>query len=576
MKLKNLFYLLLALPLAFAACEEPAPVDKPTPEAPKFTLTSDATMEFEAAGGEGTITFVYDFTDVQEAMVDIECAAEWVEVADKVQAYAASFTFTVAANDSEEAREAVVKATIGDLYFEVTVKQAGEEVQETPKTPVFELVSAETMEFGQDQALGTIEFKLENPVEGVEVVAKANAAWVSNVTVKENTIEFTVNANTGAAREAKITATYGMLEFKVTVKQAEYVAPAPVLEITSTLEAFAAEGGEGVLAYVLENAVEGVELQATADVEWITITSAADGVVAFTVAKNETSSQRGGNITLTYGEVSATAKVEQLFEGYDPNINYSTFTVIESWAELKQEGKQWNITFVEKVELMGECQTVISFYMDEANAQRVVDGTYSVANGGILVNSAAQNGFSSYRSNSSDATDITDATFDVTVDTENKVITVNGTFQAANNIITLNYTGEIRGMDLSDGSISTDLWTEWSSVKKNWQDASELLFTAVSTDGSLSICFDILHAKGADKVCPEGTFNVAPYLWEGDVLADSSYLTYNTIKTSFKSGYITVEHISGGYKFTFDITDTADRNFKGIIEGPIEGGVNPQ
>ena len=103
-----------------------------------------------------------------------------------------------------------------------------------------------------------------------------------------------------------------------------------------------------------------------------------------------------------------------------------------------------------------------------------------------------------------------------------------------------------------------------------------MLFTAVSTDGSLSICFDILHAKGADKVCPEGTFNVAPYSWQGDVLADSSYLTYNTIKTSFKSGYITVEHISGGYKFTFDITDTADRNFKGIIEGPIEGGVNPQ
>ena len=576
MKLKNLFYLLLAMPLAFAACnetEEPQPQPEPEKK-PTFTLTSDATMEFEAAGGEGTITFVYDFTDVDEAMVNIECAADWIEVADQIQAYAASFTFAVAENEEAEAREAVVKATIGDLYFEVTVKQAGK--KETPKAPVFELVSEEVMEFGQDQALGTIEFNLENAIAGVEVEAKANASWISNVSVKDNTIEFVVAANTGAAREAKITATYGMLELKVTVKQAAYVAPAPVLEITSTPEPFAFEGGEGVLAYVLENAVEGVELQATADVEWITFTSVADGVVTFTVAKNETDTQRSGNITLTYGEVSATAKVEQLFEGYDPNINYSTFTVIESWAELKQEGKQWNITFVEEVELMGECQTVISFYMDEANAQRVVDGTYSVANGGILVNSAAQNGFSSYRSNSSDATDITDATFDVTVDTENKVITVNGTFQAANNIVTLNSTGEIRGMDLSDGSISTDLWTEWSSVKKNWQDASELLFTAVSTDGSLSICFDILHAKGADKVCPEGTFNVAPYLWQGDVLADSSYLTYNTIKTSFKSGYITVEHISGGYKFTFDITDTADRNFKGIIEGPIEGGVNPQ
>lgn len=569
MKLKNLFYLLLAMPLAFAACEE-TPEPTPEPEKkPTLTLTSDATMEFEAKGGEGVITYTLE-NAVEGTNLEATCEADWVLNVTTGE----TVTFSVSENEAEEARETKVVVAYGELSFEVAVKQEGK--KETPKAPVFELVSEKVMEFGQEQTLGTIEFKLENPIEGVEVEAKANATWISNVNVKENTIEFVVAANDGAAREAKVTATYGMLEFQVTVKQAEYVAPAPVLEITSTLEPFAFEGGEGVLAYVLENAVEGVELQATADVEWITFTSVADGVVTFTVAKNETSTQRGGNITLTYGEVSATAKVEQLFEGYDPNMNYSTFTVIESWAELKQEGKQWNITFVEEVELMGECQTVISFYMDEANAQRVVDGTYSVANGGILVNSAAQNGFSSYRSNSSDATDITDATFDVTVDTENKVITVNGTFQAANNIVTLNYTGEIRGMDLSDGSISTDLWTEWSSVKKNWQDASELLFTAVSTDGSLSICFDILHAKGADKVCPEGTFNVAPYLWQGDVLADSSYLTYNTIKTSFKSGYITVEHISGGYKFTFDITDTADRNFKGIIEGPIEGGVNPQ
>ena len=217
MKLKNLFYLLLAMPLAFAACnetEEPQPQPEPEKK-PSLTLTSDATMAFEAAGGEGTITFVYDFTDVDEAMVNIECAADWIEVADQIQAYAASFTFAVAENEEAEAREAVVKATIGDLYFEVTVKQEGK--KETPKAPVFELVSEDVMEFGQEQALGTIEFKLENPVAGVEVEAKANAAWVSNVTVKENTIEFVVAANDGAAREGKITATYGMLEFKVTV-----------------------------------------------------------------------------------------------------------------------------------------------------------------------------------------------------------------------------------------------------------------------------------------------------------------------------------------------------------------------
>jgi hypothetical protein len=71
MKLKNLFYLLLAMPLAFAACNE-TPDVPPTPDPePSFTLTSDATMEFEAQGGEGTITFVYDFTDKETAVVNI-------------------------------------------------------------------------------------------------------------------------------------------------------------------------------------------------------------------------------------------------------------------------------------------------------------------------------------------------------------------------------------------------------------------------------------------------------------------------------------------------------------------------
>ena len=330
MKLKNLFYLLLAAPLAFAACNEtpePEPQPKPEPEKnPTLTLTSAATMEFEAAGGEGVITYTLE-NAVEGTELTATCEADWVANVTVGE----TVTFVVDENEDTEARETKVVVAYGKLSFEVTVKQEGK--KETPKAPVFELVSDEVMEFDQEQALGTIEFKLENPVAGVEVEAKANATWVSNVTVKENTIEFVVAANDGAAREAKITATYGMLEFKVTVKQAEYVAPAPVLEITSAPVAFDAEGGEGVLAYFLENAVEGVELQATADVEWFTITSAADGGVAFTVAANDTTSMRGGNITLTYGEVTASAKVEQYQEGYDPNMNYVVFSVIETWAD---------------------------------------------------------------------------------------------------------------------------------------------------------------------------------------------------------------------------------------------------
>ncbi len=582
MKLKNLFYLLLAMPLAFAACNETdEPQPQPEPEKKTtLTLTSDATMEFEAAGGEGVITYTLE-NAVEGTELTATCEADWVLDLTAGE----TVTFAVAENEAEEARESKVVVAYGELSFEVAVKQEGK--KETPKAPVFELVSEEVMEFGQDQTLGTIEFKLENPVAGVEVEAKSNAAWVSNVTVKENTIEFVVAANDGAAREAKITATYGMLEFKVTVKQAAYVAPAPVLEITSTLEAFAAEGGEGVLAYALENAVEGVELQATADVEWITITSAADGVVAFTVAANDTTSMRSGNITLTYGEVTATAKVEQYFTGFDPNMTYSTFTVIDTWADSKNGGKQWNVTFVEKVELMGECQTVISFYMDEANAQRIVDGTYSVANGGILINSASQNGYSTYRGNTSESIDITDAEFTVSVDTEAKQITINGTFQAATNIVTLNYTGSIRGMDLTESTGAANHVTEWTSFTgKYWNgynSDSEFMFQGVSADGSVEVMFDCYsYPKVTDKIAPEGEYTVAP--WEakqsyvdGDkFVMDQSTITLNTIKANLKSGSLTVEHISGGYKVTFNFVDTLDREVSGVFEGTLTGGTMNQ
>jgi hypothetical protein len=132
----------------------------------------------------------------------------------------------------------------------------------------------------------------------------------------------------------------------------------------------------------------------------------------------------------------------------------------------------------------------------------------------------------------------------------------------------------MKGMALGDTTIS-DTYTEWSTIKKNWQDTSNLIFTAISADGSLEARFDIRHSGGT-KVCPEGTYEVKPWAQGlNDYLISDSKISFNTVEENMASGYITVEHIAGGYKFTFDITDTANRNFKGVIEGPIENGTNP-
>ena len=565
MKLKNLFYLLLAMPLAFAACNE-TPDVPPTPDPePSFTLTSDATMEFEAQGGEGAITFVYDFTDKETAVVNIECAADWIEVADQVQASAASFTFAVAENDDEEAREAVVRATIGNLYFEVTVKQEGK--KETPKTPVFELASEEVMELSQEQQFGTIKFKLENPVAGVTVSVKSNQSWVNNFNVREadGEIAFVVDANNGAAREAKITATYGMLEFKVTVKQAEYVAPAPVLEITSTLEPFAFEGGEGVLAYVLENAVEGVELQATADVEWITITSAANGVVEFTVAKNETSSQRGGNITLTYGEVSATAKVEQLFDGYDPSITYGVFTITEVRANAISNDT-WNLILFEHDPILGEMYTRITVKLPKANAQYITDGTYSVADGTIIPNNSADTGSGSYYRYNGNGLSIYDAELTISIDKENETAKFNGVFKVAGGEYTFAWDGAVNGFVYQDLDAGITEW-DYFYIYSHWDDTKYV----VAYSGGIRFDWYLkkLGGKKSDPVAA-GTYVVSD--WESTTTkdyVDSSATKINGVLLQ-NGGVVTITEVAEGLEFTFDVTDVNGTNWKGTYVGTIE------
>ena len=134
--MKKLFYSLLALPMLAVACGEPidTPVDEP--KQATLELTSADVVEFGAEGGQGTINFAYEGVgaDVNDnasittgEVLAVECAAEWITVDAEVDVLASAINFTVAANETEEAREATIKASIKELSIEVTVKQAAKE-----------------------------------------------------------------------------------------------------------------------------------------------------------------------------------------------------------------------------------------------------------------------------------------------------------------------------------------------------------------------------------------------------------------------------------------------------------------
>ena len=132
MRIRSLLCLLMALPLFFVACEETEQgVDKPEDKeyAAELTLTSEATLEFEAEGGEGVITYTAKMVEVtREAplpKVEATCEADWITdltVADNI-------TFTVVANEAE-ARETKITVSYVDKSFEVAVKQAAKQNEE--------------------------------------------------------------------------------------------------------------------------------------------------------------------------------------------------------------------------------------------------------------------------------------------------------------------------------------------------------------------------------------------------------------------------------------------------------------
>ena len=197
--MKKLFYSLLALPMLLLACDVDKPVEQPGQ--PSLELQSEATMEFSAEGGEGTIVFAYDFNDKINdyerptagiKTINVACDAEWVEVASEVEAYAGSLTFTVAENESEEARQTTITASIGTLSFTVTIKQEGaekggnDEPIDQPKDEFVEgwAINGTMNDWAKAEATAMTEEDGYFVVKGFELAADDNFNFIYNGTEK--------------------------------------------------------------------------------------------------------------------------------------------------------------------------------------------------------------------------------------------------------------------------------------------------------------------------------------------------------------------------------------------------------
>ena len=202
--MKRFITMLVVSAIAFMACKK-----EEAPKPPVFNVTSEKTMNFEAAGGNGTITYTIE-NPSEDLSVIAQCEAEWITDITE----GTSVTFTVVANESLEARSTEITVSYGESVQKVNVSQAGR-----VPNPVLTLTSDATMPYTYEGGAGTITYTLEDPKPGVEVTATCAQEWITDITVGDQ-ITFNVAANEATeAREATIAVAYGDLGFNVTVVQ---------------------------------------------------------------------------------------------------------------------------------------------------------------------------------------------------------------------------------------------------------------------------------------------------------------------------------------------------------------------
>lgn len=224
------------------------------PEAPVVTFESSV-KEVPAAGGVFQITYTIA-NPVEGETLSASCAESWIS--DIKTDVKGTISFTVAANEASQAREAVIAVSYAGIKpapsFSVKQLEAGEAA-----APAIKL-EKEEVEVGAEGAACKLSYELVNPVEGNTVSARCEAEWVTDLSLDtEGQITFNVAANESAEpRKATVLLDYGkdeaLAEFEVSQQgkgAAEEAFKVTVSDVKSTSFVVNAVPGDKEMDYLL-------------------------------------------------------------------------------------------------------------------------------------------------------------------------------------------------------------------------------------------------------------------------------------------------------------------------------------
>ena len=230
-----------------------------------------------------------------QLQVDIE--SDWIHV---VEITDSQIKLSVDVNDDLAERSATLALSHPAIATEVlTLSQSFYGLQ----------LSSYTTEATYKGGKYEVSFTIENPDENIVPMVKCDADWISDLSVLDNKITFTVSQNNSDSnRSADIIFEYGTACLTHKVEQS-YLAAVIKTNPASTTCNYKANSLS--FTYTITNPREGVELEVSCTADWITNLTHDKSKVSFKVRENSTEESREAEIMLTYGNLVVVHKVEQ-------------------------------------------------------------------------------------------------------------------------------------------------------------------------------------------------------------------------------------------------------------------------
>lgn len=205
---------------------------------------------------------------------------------------------------------------------------------ETPKISV----NQEDTELPSSGGQAAIRYQIDNPVENGSLQAGSAENWMDGFSVSGTHITFTVEANESDVRRSGIiTLSYiynedmTTLDVKVT-QEAMQTEEIPAINFDKLSLDLDAQGGIGELTYSITNPVDGAEVSASSEENWLShFNCDTDRLITFNIEPNRSIDSRTTVITVNYsfGDNSVSAQITATqagSEAYNHDLHYMWLT----------------------------------------------------------------------------------------------------------------------------------------------------------------------------------------------------------------------------------------------------------